>query len=146
MSHECGTSNHCQSAQIASSEHAHHAYQAMAHPVECSIWPKGHRAISNYGRYRFCLLGLISVCWWAGWKQRLDTIKMCHSTYFPNVCVSVNFTYCQNGGETDGVGFSVFRDWWRWIWHLLQNGRYKKISDIIFAEWHIFIVSNLWWK
>jgi hypothetical protein len=27
------------------------------------------------------------------------------------------------------------------IW---QNGGYKKISDIIFAEWHIFIVSNLW--
>jgi hypothetical protein len=25
-----------------------------------------------------------------------------------------------------------------------QNGGYKKISDIIFAEWHIFIVSNLW--
>jgi hypothetical protein len=24
-----------------------------------------------------------------------------------------------------------------------QNGGYKKISDIIFAEWHIFIVSNL---
>jgi hypothetical protein len=23
--------------------------------------------------------------------QRLDTIKMCHSTYFPNVCVSVIF-------------------------------------------------------
>ena len=23
MSHECGTSNHCQSAQTASSEHAH---------------------------------------------------------------------------------------------------------------------------
>ena len=26
-----------------------------------------------------------------------------------------------------------------------QNGGYKKISDIIFAEWHIFIVSNLWY-
>jgi hypothetical protein len=25
-----------------------------------------------------------------------------------------------------------------------QNGDYKKISDIIFAEWHIFIVSILW--
>ena len=25
-----------------------------------------------------------------------------------------------------------------------QNGGYKKISDIIFAECHIFIVSNLW--
>jgi hypothetical protein len=25
-----------------------------------------------------------------------------------------------------------------------QNGGYKKISDIILAEWHIFIVSNLW--
>ena len=25
MSHECGTSNHCQSAQTASSEHAHNA-------------------------------------------------------------------------------------------------------------------------
>jgi hypothetical protein len=25
-----------------------------------------------------------------------------------------------------------------------QNDGYKKISDIIFAEWHIFIVSNLW--
>jgi hypothetical protein len=24
-----------------------------------------------------------------------------------------------------------------------QNGGNKKISDIIFAEWHIFIVSNL---
>jgi hypothetical protein len=24
-----------------------------------------------------------------------------------------------------------------------QNGGYKKISDKIFAEWHIFIVSNL---
>jgi hypothetical protein len=40
-----------------------------------------------------------------GCDQRLDTIKMCHSTYFPNVCLSVIFTYCQNGGETDGVGF-----------------------------------------
>jgi hypothetical protein len=75
--------------------------------------------------------------------QRLDTIKMCHSTYFPNVCVSVIFTYCQNGGETDGVGFYYletdgveFDTYW-------QNGGYKKISDIIFAEWHIFIVSNL---
>ena len=73
--------------------------------------------------------------------QRLDTIKMCHSTYFPNVCVSVIFTYCQNGGETDGVGFYYletdgveFDTYW-------QNGGYKKISDIIFAEWHIFIVS-----
>jgi hypothetical protein len=26
-----------------------------------------------------------------------------------------------------------------------QNGGYKKISDIIFAECHIFIVSNLWY-
>jgi hypothetical protein len=26
-----------------------------------SIWPKGHRAISNYRRYRFGLMGLISV-------------------------------------------------------------------------------------
>jgi hypothetical protein len=76
-------------------------------------------------------------------RQRLDTIKMCHSTYFPNVCVSVIFTYCQNGGETDGVGFYYletdgveFDTYW-------QNGGYKKISDIIFAEWHIFIVSNL---
>jgi hypothetical protein len=25
-----------------------------------------------------------------------------------------------------------------------QNGGYKKILDIIFAESHIFIVSNLW--
>jgi hypothetical protein len=70
----------------------------------------------------------------AGLYQRLDTIKMCHSTYFPNVCVSVIFTYCQNGGEIDGVEFDTY-------W---QNGGYKKISDIMFAEWHIFIVSNLW--
>ena len=77
-------------------------------------------------------------------EQRLDTIKMCHSTYFPNVCVSIIFTYCQNGGETDGVGFYYletdgveFDTYW-------QNGGYKKISDIIFTEWHIFIVSNLW--
>jgi hypothetical protein len=27
-----------------------------------------------------------------------------------------------------------------------QNGGYKKISDIIFAECHIFIVSNLWYN
>jgi hypothetical protein len=27
-----------------------------------------------------------------------------------------------------------------------QNGVYKKISDIIFAECHIFIVSNLWYN
>jgi hypothetical protein len=27
-----------------------------------------------------------------------------------------------------------------------QNGGYKKISDIIFAECHIFIVSNLWFN
>ena len=33
----------------------------MARPVERSIWAKGHRAISNYRRYRFGLLGLISV-------------------------------------------------------------------------------------
>jgi hypothetical protein len=57
--------------------------------------------------------------------------------------VSVIFTYYQNGGETDGVGFYYletdgveFDTYW-------QNGGYKKISDIIFAEWHIFIVSNL---
>jgi hypothetical protein len=62
-------------------------------------------------------------------SQRLDTIKMWHSTYFPNVCVSVIFTYCQNGGETDGVEFDTY-------W---QNGGYKKISDIIFAECHIFL-------
>ena len=37
MSHECGTSNHCQSAQTASSEHARNAQATMAHPVECSI-------------------------------------------------------------------------------------------------------------
>jgi hypothetical protein len=36
--------------------------------------------------------------------------------------------------EIDGVEFDTY-------W---QNGGYKKISDIIFAEWHIFIVSNLW--
>ena len=35
--------------------------------------------------------------------------------------------------EIDGVEFDTY-------W---QNGGYKKISDIIFAEWHIFIVSNL---
>ena len=58
--------------------------------------------------------------------QRLDTIKMCHSTYFPNACVSVIFTYWQNGGETDGVGFYYletdgveFVTYW-------QNGGYKK--------------------
>ena len=36
--------------------------------------------------------------------------------------------------ETGGIEFDTY-------W---QNGGYKKISDIIFAEWHIFIVSNLW--
>jgi hypothetical protein len=36
--------------------------------------------------------------------------------------------------EIDGVEFDTY-------W---QNGGYKKISDIIFAEWHIFKVSNLW--
>jgi hypothetical protein len=48
--------------------------------------------------------------------------------------VPVIFTYCQNGGETDGVGFYYletdgveFDTYW-------QNGGYKKISDIIFAE------------
>jgi hypothetical protein len=71
--------------------------------------------------------------------------------------VSVNFTYCQNGGETDGVGFSVFSSELKITcmlflvqWYLeidgvefdtyWQNGGYKKISDIIFAECHIFIV------
>ena len=57
--------------------------------------------------------------------------------------MSVIFTYCQNGGETDGVEFETdgveFDTYW-------QNGGYKKISDIIFAECHIFIVSNLWYK
>ena len=38
--------------------------------------------------------------------------------------------------EIDGVEFDTY-------W---QNGGYKKISDIIFAECHIFIVSNLWLK
>ena len=33
----------------------------MAHPVERSIRPKGHRAISIYRRYRFGLMGPISV-------------------------------------------------------------------------------------
>jgi hypothetical protein len=37
--------------------------------------------------------------------------------------------------EIDDVEFDTY-------W---QNGGYKKISDIIFAECHIFIVSNLWW-
>jgi hypothetical protein len=37
--------------------------------------------------------------------------------------------------EIDGVEFDTY-------W---QNGGYKKISDIIFAECHIFIVSNLWY-
>jgi hypothetical protein len=36
--------------------------------------------------------------------------------------------------EIDGVEFDTY-------W---QNGGYKKISDIIFEECHIFIVSNLW--
>jgi hypothetical protein len=36
--------------------------------------------------------------------------------------------------EIDGVEFYTY-------W---QNRGYKKISDIIFAECHIFIVSNLW--
>ena len=35
--------------------------------------------------------------------------------------------------EIDGVEFDTY-------W---QNGGYKKISDIIFVECHIFIVSNL---
>ena len=38
--------------------------------------------------------------------------------------------------ETDDVEFDTY-------W---QNGGYKKISDIILAEWHIFIVSNLCFK
>ena len=38
--------------------------------------------------------------------------------------------------EIDGVEFDTY-------W---QNGGYKKISDIIFAECHIFIVSNLWFR
>ena len=38
--------------------------------------------------------------------------------------------------EIDGVEFDTY-------W---QNGGYKKISDIIFAECHIFIVSNLWYR
>jgi hypothetical protein len=38
--------------------------------------------------------------------------------------------------KIDGVEFDTY-------W---QNGGYKKISDIIFAEWHIFIVSNLWFS
>ena len=60
MPHECGTSKPCQSAQTASSERAQ-CVSGMAHPVERSILPKGHRAISNYRRYRFGLMGLISV-------------------------------------------------------------------------------------
>jgi hypothetical protein len=36
--------------------------------------------------------------------------------------------------EIDGVEFDTY-------W---QNGGYKNISDIIFGECHIFIVSNLW--
>jgi hypothetical protein len=36
--------------------------------------------------------------------------------------------------EIDGVEFDTY---WK-------NGGYKKISDIFFAECHIFIVSNLW--
>jgi hypothetical protein len=58
--------------------------------------------------------------------------------------VSVIFTYCQNGGELMALNFQYleidgveFDTYW-------QNGGYKKISDIIFAECHIFIVSNLW--
>jgi hypothetical protein len=64
----------------------------------------------------------------------LYTIKMWHSTYFPDVCVSVIFraalvisrdhnTYCQNGGETEYN--SCHRDAraiWR-IWHLLAKWR-----------------------
>jgi hypothetical protein len=44
--------------------------------------------------------------------------------------MALNFQYL----EIDGVEFDTY-------W---QNGGYKKISDIIFAECHIFIVSNLW--
>jgi hypothetical protein len=36
--------------------------------------------------------------------------------------------------EIDGVELDTY---WK-------NGGYKKISDIIFAECHIFIVSKLW--
>jgi hypothetical protein len=57
--------------------------------------------------------------------------------------VSVIFTYCQNGGELMALNFQYleidgveFDTYW-------QNGGYKKISDIIFAECHIFIVSDL---
>jgi hypothetical protein len=60
MPHECGTSKPCQSAQTASSERAQ-CVSGKAHPVERSIWPKCHRALSNYRRYRFGLVGLISV-------------------------------------------------------------------------------------
>ena len=58
----------------------------------------------------------------------------------PNVCVSVIFTYCQNGGEIDGVGFYYletdgveFDTYW-------QNGGYTKISDIIFAVAHLYSI------
>jgi hypothetical protein len=50
----------CQSTQTASSERAQ-SVSGKAHPAERSIWPKGHRALSNYRRYRFGLMGLISV-------------------------------------------------------------------------------------
>jgi hypothetical protein len=43
--------------------------------------------------------------------------------------MALDFQYLEIGG----VEFDTY-------W---QNGGYKKISDIIFAEWHIFIVSNL---
>ena len=53
----------------------------------------------------------------------LSTVKMAARL------MALDFQYL----EIDGVEFYTY-------W---QNGGYKKISDIIFAEWHIFIVSNL---
>jgi hypothetical protein len=68
--------------------------------------------------------------------QRLDTIKMWHSTYFPNVCVSVIFTYCQNGGELRKSNFSA-----------LLYVNYSAYEQLVFIfgkirllaiEWHAF--------
>jgi hypothetical protein len=44
--------------------------------------------------------------------------------------------YLEIDGATSMIDGVEFDTYW-------QNGGYKKISDIIFAEWHIFIVSNL---
>jgi hypothetical protein len=73
----------------------------MAHPVECSIWPKGHRAISNYRRYRFGLLGLIAHAHCLHFIERSGMVLMSHIREASKVTVNSSYFHPAHQHYTD---------------------------------------------